>query len=141
MADALLLTVIHTGTRSVKAYLNGQGLRIMNFHMVPAGWRYVGKHCTRQITTVRNPYKVAASWMNNSGGNRFEINDWEAQWTLWHKAITEYNFEVIVIENFHEPIVGKDLNPKKVEVPLDKVQFAMNIIKHSGIHTPKYGAD
>lgn len=136
--DALLLTVIHSGTRSANFYLrNNKGLKIMSFHMVPAGWRYVSK-CKRQITTIRNPYKVAASWVNNRIANRFKINEWEAQWTLWHKAVTEYNFEVIVIENLDAPIKGKTVNPKQMEVPIDKVQFALDLIKDTGIIYPDY---
>ncbi len=96
----------------------------------------------KQFTTLRNPYKIATSWCRNeSGGSRFGFDNWEEQWVLWHKAVTEHNFEVIVIENFHEQIYGYQPNRPKVKIPLDKVQFAMNLIQHSGVKHPKYGAN
>lgn len=140
--DILLITVPNTGTRSVIFYYRGLGKVVRNIHFIPDSSKLIDKF-PRQITTLRNPYNVAASWMNHKqqAGTFFNIFDWEEHWTLWHKAVTEHSFEVIVIENFKEQIHGYNPDRKPVEIPIDKVQFAMDLIADTGIEHPHYGAN
>ena len=137
----LVLTVPHSGTRSVVTYYKGLGEIVQQIHFLPASSDHIAQH-TKKITTLRNPYKVATSWINSKSGSLFRPGsfNWEEQWTLWHEAVTKHDFEVIEIESFKEQIYGYNPNRTRVEVPIDRVQFALDLIADSGIEHPHYGA-
>jgi hypothetical protein len=125
----LLMTVMHSGTNSVRAYYKDLGHNIMYQHCVPAGKKWINK-MPWQITTLRNPYRVAASWIHHNDYNRFGADNWEYQWTLWQEIVREHYFGVIVIENFDQPVKNKSKNPipDYVEVPESRVLFAQDVI-------------
>jgi hypothetical protein len=137
--DYLLMTVMHSGTRTVKAMLKEQGHTVLYQHCLPVGQRWIGKF-PNQITTVRNPYKVAASWLHHNDYNRFEQDDWEGQWTIWKDIVTNHKFVVYPIESLAAPIVGqaKKPQPEYVDVPQEKVQFALDVIQSVPINLPAY---
>lgn len=137
----LVLTVPHSGTRSVVFYYKSLGEIVKQIHFLPASSDHISYY-SQKITTLRNPYKVATSWINSKSGSLFRPGsfNWEEQWTLWHKAVTKHDFEVIEIESFKEKIYGYNIIRKKAEVPIDRVQFALDLITDTGIEHPDYHA-
>jgi hypothetical protein len=136
--DMLVFTMVHSGTRSVRMYYRNLGLKVISIHAMPASAKHLGKY-PKQVTTMRNPYNMATSWMWGKA-NRFETFNWEEQWTIWHDALSKYHFdEIIIIENFNAPIMGKTENPEyRGRTPLDKVRFAMDVLKSTGLEYPNY---
>ena len=124
---------MHSGTRAVRAQLRSERKSILQCHTVPEALIHA-KHLP-VITTLRDPKLVAQSWIKNAG-NRFKINNWEEQWTIWHTLVTQHNAEVINIAASNLPVVGAHLDQTAIpdeDLPWDKIEFANNIITDAGL--------
>lgn len=139
--NIFLLTIMNTGTRSVKRYYEDLGHNVTYMHAMPQAFDYISGFDHR-VTTIRNPEDVAISWMKGPSP-RFQNCNWEEQWALWKQAVTTFHFETIhILEEFEGPLVGQDDRPIIVDPPLninDKIQFALDMLKSSGVKHPNYG--
>lgn len=129
--DIFLFTIMNTGTRAVKAWYEDQGHVVDYMHALPESQSYLeNKKYQRRVTTLRNPKDVANSWLK---GKRFNNCDWNGQWAWWSYVLFNYKFDdIIVLEDFKGPVVGKDDRPIVCDLPSDfyfKLDFAYTIIK------------
>lgn len=141
--DVFLFTIMNTGTRSVRAFYQNQGHNVAYMHAMPEAMWYL-EDAEHRVSTIRNPYDVANSWLKGPSP-RFNSCNWKQQWLLWKEAVTTFEFDKIhVMESFYEPVVGEDSRQIIFDIPNNlkqNIQFALDVLKDSGIEHPNYGDD